>query len=188
MIFAGEAGAQIDTTATPLGVRDSASVRSPRAAVTRALILPGLGQAYNREWVKAPVATALVAGAVVYAAYQQRRYLLYRRSAVYAGCVQDPGNAETSPDRLTFCLEAQPLYVDEWTETGEPTFAQVRPIRDRIRGQRDIGFLVVGVAYAVQALDAYVAAELSGFDVSEDLSLHMVPAPEGATLALRLGL
>lgn len=182
LLGAGAAGAQPDTTGaaarapTPLP-------RSPQGAVVRALAVPGWGQLYNREWVKAPLAAALVGGAVGYAVYRQQQYLLYRRSTVYAGCLVD-----SDGDRADLCAEALELYEDAWTETGEPSFAQVAPVRDRIRGSRDIAFLVVGVAYAVQALDAYVAAELSGFDVSEDLSLHVVPAPDGAALALRLGL
>lgn len=186
------AGAQTDTTAAaaPLGVApDTASTpRSPRGAAVRSLAVPGWGQVYNREWVKAPVAAGLVAGAVVYAVVRQRQYLLYRRSAVYAGCEVQPGDPEASPDRFAFCEASRDAYLDEWVETGEPVFAQVQPVRDRARGQRDIAFLAVGVAYALQALDAYVAAELSGFDVSEDLSLRIVPTPDGAALAVRVGL
>ena len=191
LLGSGAAGAQTDTTAAPrLGVvLDTASVlRSPRGAVLRALAVPGWGQVYNREWVKAPVAAGAVAGAVAYAVYRQRQYLLYRRSAVYAGCVDRPGDPASDPDRLAFCTAAQASYADEWTEAGAKTFADVGSIRERVRGQRDISFLVVGVAYAVQALDAYVAAELSGFDVSEDLSLHVLPSPHGGAVALRVGL
>ena len=60
------------------------------------------------------------------------------------------------------------------------------PVRDRARGQRDVGVLIVGVAYAVQALDAYVAAQLADFDVSEDLSLRLAPERGGLALRVRL--
>ena len=43
-------------------------------------------------------------------------------------------------------------------------------------------------AYALQALDAYVSAELADFDVSEDLSLRVAPSPAGPTLGLRVRL
>lgn len=162
-------------------VAPASALPSPRGAVTRALVLPGWGQVYNREPVKAPVAAALVAGSVAYAVFQQRRYLLYRRSAFYAGCVQAPDREACAPDVVA-------AAEDEWVETGSPSFPAVAPLRDRVRGQRDVGFLVVGVAYALQALDAYVSAELAGFDVSEDLSVRIAPAPEGAALSLRLGL
>lgn len=188
LLGAAGADAQPDSTRATVPLADTTGTRSPRGAVLRALAVPGWGQVYNHEWVKAPLATGLVVGTVVYAVYRQQQYLLYRRSSVYAGCLESPGNPETNPGRLELCEAALEGYEDEWTETGTPLFAQVSPLRDRVRGQRDIAFLVVGVAYAIQALDAYVAAELSAFDVSEDLSLHVVPTSEGAAVALRVGL
>ena len=56
------------------------------------------------------------------------------------------------------------------------------------RGQRDIGGVVVLAAYALQVLDAYVSAELADFDVSEDLSLRIVPEPAAPGLGLRIRL
>ena len=182
----------LDSLATPAPIAataappdTSASVRTPRGAITRALLVPGLGQVYNRQPVKAPFAAALVVGAVVFAADRQRQYLQYRRATVYAGCLQDPDSDE---DRVALCTEVAPDYVDEWTALGEPAFATVSGVRDRARGQRDVGFLVVGVAYALQALDAYVAAELADFDVSEDLAVIVRPGPGPPTVALRLRL
>ena len=45
--------------------------------------------------------------------------------------------------------------------------------------------LLSALAYGLQALDAYVSAELADFDVSEDLSLRLVPTPTGPAAALR---
>jgi hypothetical protein len=166
--------------------------RTPRGAVTRALILPGLGQLYNRQPVKAPVATALVVGAVVYFVDRQRQYTLYRRATAYAGCVETPGDPETSPDRVETCVVPLAEYGDEFDAAAErvasPTFSTLRSIRSRARGQRDIGGAVVLAAYALQALDAYVSAELADFDVSEDLSLGLDPTPAGPALGLRVRL
>ena len=185
----------LDSLATPAPIAataappdTSASVRTPRGAITRALLVPGLGQVYNREPVKAPFAAALVVGAVVFAADRQRQYLQYRRATVYAGCLQDPDSDE---DRVALCTEVAPDYVDEWQALGEQPFSALGGpggLRDRVRGQRDVGFLVVGVAYALQALDAYVAAELADFDVSEDLAVIVRPGPGPPTVALRLRL
>ena len=41
------------------------------------------------------------------------------------------------------------------------------------------------LAYGLQALDAYVSAELADFDVSEDLSLHLAPTSTGPAATLR---
>lgn len=174
------------------------SGRSPRGAVVRALLLPGLGQVYNRQPVKAPVATALVAGAAVYFADRQRQYVFYRRAAAVAGCLVDdgrpaaPGDA-IDPERLAFCADAVERYADEYAEVnaGRATpfsFDQLRSVRSQARGQRDVGAVVVLAAYALQALDAYVSAELAGFDVSEDLSIGLDPTAGPTGLAVRVRL
>ena len=163
---------------------DSTSSRSPRTAVTRSLLVPGLGQLYNREPVKAPIAAALVVGAVIYAVDRQGEYVRFRRATLFAGCrAEDPSGVPGRPA----CDEA-PDYADEWEALESAPFTSLRPVRDRARGQRDVSYLLVGVAYALQALDAYVAAELSDFDVSEDLAVALEVAPHRAGLSLRVGL
>ncbi len=159
-----------------LAAPDSSQAPTPGEAVRRSLLVPGWGQLANGQTVKAPIAAGAVAGAVVYAVVRQVQYTRLRRAALYAGCL-------ASPDR-DVCTDVSDAE-DEWLALGSPTFAAVSPVRDQRRGQRDVAVLLVGVAYALQALDAYVAAELADFDVSEDLSLHVAPGPGGATLAAR---
>ncbi len=199
-VSAGAVDAQVaDSLARLAGpvVLDTVAVaapaaRTPRSAVTRALLLPGLGQVYNRQPLKAPVAAGLVVGAVVYLADRQRQYELYRRATEYAGCVEVPGDAENRPDRVESCENALASYQDEYDRLNAQTvtdlsFASLSGVRATARGQRDVGAVVVLAAYALQALDAYVAAELAGFDVSEDLGFHVVPGP-APSLALHVRL
>ena len=49
--------------ATPPAALDTLT-RTPQGAVTRALLLPGLGQVYNQQPVKAPVAAAVSAASL----------------------------------------------------------------------------------------------------------------------------
>ena len=167
----------------PTPTADSVGLPSPGGAVLRAAVLPGWGQVYAGQPLKAPFAAAAVAGAVVYAVDRQRQFIVFRRAALYAGCIQDPVRIVVE-DACAF--EDIASARDEWVALGRPTFAAVAPVRNQARGQRDIGFLVVGVVYAVQALDAYVAAHLAGFDVSEDLSLRVAPEQGGLALRVRL--
>ena len=152
------------------------SLPTPGEALRRSLLVPGWGQRSNRQTAKVPVVAAAVVGAVAYAVVRQRQYTRYRRAAFYAGCVAEP-------DREV-CADAASAE-DEWLGLGSPPFAAVSPVRDRIRGQRDVAVLLVGVVYALQALDAYVAAHLADFDVTEDLSLRVAPGPGGPALAAR---
>ena len=174
-------------------VADSARVRTPRGAVTRALLAPGLGQIYNGETLKAPLAVALVVGAVGYAVNRQRQYLLFRRATAYAGCRPGDlssvrGDPDTSPERFDFCTASLADDLDEWQALGSASFSTLQPIRETARGQRDVAFLLVGVAYGLQALDAFIAAHLADFDVSDDLSLRVLPARGRPEVSLRLGL
>ena len=183
-LWTGGAAAQVAAPPPPPPAAvDSAGLPSPGGAVLRAVAVPGWGQVYAGQPLKAPFATAAVVGAVVYAVSRQRQYLRFRRAARYAGCVQ-------VPDRIDFdevCTDdVLAATVDEYEALGEPQFARVAEVRNQARGQRDVGVLVVGVAYAVQALDAYVAAQLAGFDVGEDLSLRVAPERGGVALTVRL--
>jgi hypothetical protein len=79
-------------------------------------------------------------------------------------------------------------FFPEWLESGAPPAATARSRRDGARRTRDLAVAGSALVYLLQALDAYVAAHLLDFDVSEDLSLRAAPAPGGvaATLTLRL--
>lgn len=159
----GEEGAEADSS------------RAPARALRRSLILPGWGQATNGQTLKVPVVAAALAGATTVLVLRQRRYTLYRRSALFAGCLD-------APDR-DVCADVSGAR-DEWEQTGSPSFAQASAIRNTVRGQRDVAGLVVGVVYALQALDAYIAAQLLGFDVSEDVAVRATPAGVAVRVAL----
>lgn len=169
-----------DSSATNAALVDSTESRV-QGAVLRSLAVPGWGQVYNSEAYKAPFAAGLVVGAGAFAFVQQDRYLLYRRAAYYANCLEVPGR-EVCDD---FERRQQ-----EWEEAGGDQFTAdaYERVRDTARGNRDLGIIAVLGVYALQVVDAYVAAQLSDFDVSEDLSLSVASAPQGASLTLRIGL
>ncbi|MEO0558535.1 MAG: DUF5683 domain-containing protein, partial [Bacteroidota bacterium] len=153
----------------------------PRGAVLRSLAAPGWGQIYNGETYKAPFALGLVVGAGVYAYVQQDRYLLYRRAAYYANCLEVPGRD---------VCEGFERREPEYEEAGGAQFSAsaYEQVRDSARGNRDLGIVAFVGVYALQMVDAYVAAQLADFDVSEDLSVSVVPAPGGAAAVLRVSL
>ncbi|GAB5534120.1 MAG: hypothetical protein Rubg2KO_03690 [Rubricoccaceae bacterium] len=163
------------------GTQPDTTENRPRGAVLRSLAVPSWGQVYNGETYKAPFVVGLVAGAGVYAYIQQDRYLLYRRAAYYANCLEVPGR-----DVCEGFTSREP----EYEEAGGNQFNAdaYERVRDTARGNRDLGIVAFVGVYALQVLDAYIAAELADFDVSEDLSLGVVPAPGGAAVSLRVGL
>lgn len=154
----------------PAGRSPLAPPQRPSTALRRSLLVPGWGQLRNRRPARAAVAASAVAGAATYLVVRQLDYGRYRRAALYAGCVEEP-------DR-DVCADVA-FAEASWQALGQPTFAAVRPVRDAARGQRDVAGLILVAVYAVQALDAYVGAELADFDVGEDLA---APSPSGVSV------
>ena len=183
---AGAACAQPDTTAaTPaLIFADTTAAPatrtvSPGSALWRSLAVPGWGQAYNRDWIKIPVVVGGEGGLGAYAAVLHGQTVRHRRAAIYADCVVTPAEV---PDGT--CDDAA-SFEDEFLATGSLSATQNRALRDTNRRNRDLMVLLGLLAYGLQALDAYVSAELADFDVGEDLSLRVLPTPTGPAASLR---
>jgi hypothetical protein len=184
------ASAQPDTTAnvppadSSIAAEDASTptdrdLPTPGTALRRSLLVPGWGQIYNRDYIKAGLAVGAVGGLTALAVTYGLRTVLYRRAAIYADCVVAP---VTVPEGT--CDDAE-SFGDEYAEAGSLTGAQNRLLRDNSRRNRDFLILMTGMAYALQVLDAYVSAHLASFDVSEDLSLRLTPTPSGPVAALR---
>ncbi|HEX2962586.1 MAG TPA: DUF5683 domain-containing protein [Ignavibacteriales bacterium] len=113
--------------------------KSPLRAVLRSAILPGLGQIYNESYWKVPV----VWGFLGYYGYewvrQNNNYHTYATQYKDALAGLRQGNAES-----------------------------YKRVRDFYRDQRDLFAIYMGIAYALNLLDAYVDAQLFDFSVDED--------------------
>ncbi len=121
----------------------------PTKALVYSLIIPGAGQIYNRDWWKLP----LVYGALGGVGYLvQQNYKEYRRYD-----------------------KARDLYLEgkpnEFSHLN-PNESSLRAARDYYRSNFELSCLGLGVLYALQAIEAYTAAHLKSFDVSDDLSFH----------------
>lgn len=168
--------------AQPPGPQSSqVETRTPRGALTRALVAPGLGQLYNGQPVKAVVVWGGL-GAMGTGVYlQQRRYLQLRHAAIYAVCTDtDPATDCADPTFARFADDAAPY--DGYRADA------LRSLRDRARRNRDLLIVGTAAAYTLQALDAYVSAHLLSFDVDERLSVRLWPGLSGAGVSVRVAL
>ena len=159
---------------------DSARLPSPRGALVRALVAPGLGQIYVGQPVKTPFVVGALGGLVGLTIYLNGRYVTYRHAFLYVSreAVPDP-NAPNPENEFA-------AFFDDWVATGARAASTTRSLRDDFRRNRDLALLGSALVYVLQALDAYVAAHLIEFDVSEDLSLRAVPTAEGTAAVLTL--
>ena len=127
----------------------------PKQILRKSLIVPGLGQYHNDQSWKIPIIYGLLGGLSYYSMYLTKQYHDYK-AAYY--------NAVTDHDDLRFGPTPERLI-------GANT-NQLKNNRNFLRNRRDLIYVTVGLAYALSAIDAYVYAHLSTFDVSDDLSLR----------------
>lgn len=155
---------------------------SPRGALWRSLAVPGWGQLYVGRPVRGAVAVGAVGGLVGLTVYLNGRYATYRNAFLYVSRETTPDPTAPNPDN-EFAA-----FFGDWIATGARSATATRQQRDAFRRNRDLAILGSVLAYALQALDAYVAAHLLDFDVSEDLTVRALPSPDGPAFSLVLRL
>jgi Family of unknown function (DUF5683) len=157
----------------------------PRKATFRSLMLPGLGQAYNRQYYKIPFIYAGF-GAVGYFFVRYRglanqaetgyRQLLYGQITVQEQSINSVPGVPASITH-TVVIPAQYGKVEE-VVIGSGVFrssTQAKAAYDFYRRYRDMNIILAVVIYAVNAVEANVAAHLKTFDLSDDISMRVEP-------------
>ena len=138
----------------------------PGKAAMLALILPGAGQIYNRRYWKLPLVYGALGGTIAGEVFYQSRYRQFA----------DAYNNLTNPNALNKGVRYQ--IGDAELGPQAKNFKSIDAINNGVvfyRGNRDIFYLYIGIAYSLQIVDALVDAHLQDFDVSTDLSLHWQP-------------
>jgi hypothetical protein len=169
------------------GVQDTPWTPSPRGALLRSLAIPGWGQIYNRQPLKAPVIWAGLGTLVGVTIYSNDRTILFRRAALFDDCLNRPENVPAAA-----CTDFE-QFADEFARAdgltaGPLNATSARSLRDQFRRQRDLFVLLSTLAYGLQALDAFVAAELADFDTGEDLMVGLAPSSPMPRFVVRLRL
>ena len=143
----------------------------PHIATRRSAILPGWGQAYNRDYWKIPVVYGVLAIPAATWAYNNA---WYKRTRDAYNIVIN-GDTANYP-KIDFRL--QPLV-------GDPSTLQY--YRNYFRKSRDYSVLYFLLAWGLNVADATVFAHLKGFDVSDDLSLNIQPTISPSANGTNLG-
>lgn len=134
------------------------SKHDPGKATLRSLILPGWGQAYNREYWKIPIvygALGTVAGFYIY------NNTWYKRA-------RDAFNIRISGNNTADTAKIHPRL--------QPLSAQsLQVYRNAFRRDRDYSALYFIITWGLNIVDATVFGHLKDFDVTEDLTLNIHP-------------
>ena len=133
-------------------------------SVWLALLIPGGGQIYNRKYWKLPIFYGGFAACTYALVWNTRMYHDYQNA--YMDLMDDNESTTSYLD----LLPANYSYDQSQLETI------LKNRKDKFRRWRDMSiFAYIGV-YFLSVVDAYVDAELSDFDISPDLSMHIEPA------------
>ncbi|MCQ2069334.1 MAG: DUF5683 domain-containing protein [Bacteroidaceae bacterium] len=138
----------------------------PRIAVWLSLLVPGGGQIYNRKLWKLPIVYGGYVGCIYALTWNQSTYMDYQNA--YVDIMDDDPNTKSYEDFLPPHYEID-TSMEDWLKD---VFKQRK---NKYRRYRDMSIFAFAGMYIVAAIDAYVDAELSHFDISPDLSLRVEP-------------
>ncbi|RAJ83418.1 hypothetical protein CLV59_103385 [Chitinophaga dinghuensis] len=150
-------GIRIDSTADMRAAVEP-KIHSPRKAALYSAVLPGLGQAYNREYWKIPLVYAAIGTCTGFFIFNMKEYKRYR-------------------DAYRIRMLNNPDIHDEF-ETIYPRIYPadaIKVIRDQYREYVDYSVLFFVLSYGLNIVDATVFAHLRSFDVSNDLTMRISP-------------
>lgn len=138
----------------------------PIRSMWLALVFPGGGQIYNRKYWKLPIVYGGFLGCTY--ALTWNNQMLRDYSQAYLDIMDDDPNTKSYEGML-------PMGYDI---TGkEERFKTIfKNKKDHFRKYRDLSIFAFAGVYLISIIDAYVDAELSTFDISPDLSIHLEPA------------
>lgn len=164
-LFSNYSFAQKDTIKNEEKIKDTTKVqydflniskeKNPGRAALYSAVLPGLGQAYNGSYWKIPVIYSVLGGFIFLSDYNNKQYKIYLNAYV----------AETD----TLASTINPFVGDKSVEV-------LKANKEKFRRNRDLSYIAIFVAYGLSIIESNVDAQLSDFDVSDDLSLNIYPS------------
>lgn len=127
---------------------------SPRKATIYSAILPGLGQIYNQQYWKVPVLYAGIATIAYFINFNHNKYNTFRTEYL----------ARINKDTLAIDPKYE-LYSDN----------SIYQLKNYYQRNLEFTYIIAGVVYILNLLDASVYAHLFTFDVSNNLSFRAEP-------------
>lgn len=170
---------QLADTLDMEAAKENVRPHSPHRATIYAMVLPGLGQVYNRQWWKLPILYGGV-GATVYGIGWNSRNLKKYKSAYidYSLYIEEKAKNPEIPYPENPSWEKVYLGggVENFTAQQQANFqTQLKNRKTNFKRNRDLLYIVMGGIYAIQIIDACVFAHFYDFEINEDLSLNVQP-------------
>ena len=161
-----------------------------------AMVLPGSGQIYNRQWWKLPILYGGIGATVYGLSWNMKYYKKYRTAFVdytaYLNALEadpeTPYPANSSWDKLMLPGKTAEKFQPEMRKRLQE---QLKTKKDNYKRNRDLLYIVSGAIYAIQIIDATVFAHFYDFEINDDLSMNLRPSTgfspvSGGTVGLTL--
>jgi len=163
-----------DTSANKVAAKkDTVPKHNPRIATRRSALIPGWGQAYNKEYWKIPLVYGILAiPAGLY--FYNNSYYQKTKFAYEARFKEATGDSSQVP------------FID--AQLKNLSITSLQSYRNSFRRDRDYSILWFLIAWGLQVADATVFGHLKDFDVSSDLSMEINPTFNPQTRTPGLGL
>jgi hypothetical protein len=148
---------QKDSVATTLAKKDSTlkAKHIPQKATRHSAILPGWGQAYNKQYWKIPIVYGALAVPASLFIYNNKWY--QKTKDAYEILVNGGDTSAIDPKLQGLSPETLQYY------------------RNDFRKNRDYSTIFFLLVWGLNVVDATVSAHLKDFDVSNDLTMHIQP-------------
>ncbi len=149
---------------------------SPKKAAIYSALFPGLGQIYNGKYWKLPIVYGGYVGLIYIFGWNNNNYTDY--SQAYRTIAEYTSAADMSPADRTYLdnfIKNPSINLDNPSHFSYVTTA-LKGGKDFYRRNRDLTIIAIAALHILSIIDASVDANLSDFDISDDLSMRMEPA------------
>jgi len=134
--------------------KEGKKIKNPSFAIALSAFVPGAGQIYNGKFWKIPIIYGGFYASYYFTKQANKEYQMYRSDILLVSDTSFHGTTQSD-------------FYDLNTLANKSNIA--------IR-KRDLYFMIGGLVWILNIVDAYIDAELSNFDVSDDLSMRIYPS------------
>lgn len=169
--------AQDSLKKTPAADSTSVHVHSPKKATIYALVLPGLGQVYNKKYWKVPIVYAGF-GTLAYFIVTNTRYYKDFRDAYAYATNAGPTTEEYALEYTRYPSRFFPNSLVSYPPNDLPyrySASQLLEGREYYRRNLEVSYIGTGLWYILTVVDATVDAHFFDYNISDDLSLKLSP-------------